>query len=380
MARRAVKADRSRLKALGKVAANFEGWAPAREVLTPVRAVPTIFPMFDVATRVGGCPLQRVITLHGPSNHGKTTMAHGLGLSFLRHDNFYALIDAEHTTPEDWILKLMGEQMASHPGFLAKRPHDYEEVRADVKAMLTMIMAEVAAENLPADVATLVAVDSIRKLVPKGILDKLMKDEGGVDGMGGRAGQIKAAHNAAWMDEMVPLLHDSNASLLLIARESENSAKKGIYDIDYKIGGGTAIIFDSSLLIRVERAAWVAINKTKKNPGGTIIGERHRFTISKTKVGGKEGKTTRGYFHTSNGVSNPEGFDLPRDLIEMGKGCGRFKVGGSWITDQQTGEKWNGTEKAVSALHALTPGQLDVYRRELLDACSPEEVDDEADS
>ena len=43
-------------KALAKVAATFSAWKPAREVMTAVRAVPTIFPQYDRATRVGGHP------------------------------------------------------------------------------------------------------------------------------------------------------------------------------------------------------------------------------------------------------------------------------------------------------------------------------------
>ena len=51
-----------------------------------MRAVPTIFPQYDRATRVGGHPIERWTTVHGPSNHGKTTFLHGLGASFLQRE------------------------------------------------------------------------------------------------------------------------------------------------------------------------------------------------------------------------------------------------------------------------------------------------------
>ncbi len=80
---------------LAKVAGTLKDWKPAGEVLTKVRAVPTIFPQFDRATRCGGYPIERVTVVHGPSGEGKTIFAHGLGLSFLKRGHFYAPIDAE---------------------------------------------------------------------------------------------------------------------------------------------------------------------------------------------------------------------------------------------------------------------------------------------
>ena len=71
--RRAAEApSRERLSALAGVAGRFKKFRPAREVLTLVKAVPTRFPQFDHATRVGGLPIERFMLLHGPSNHGKT--------------------------------------------------------------------------------------------------------------------------------------------------------------------------------------------------------------------------------------------------------------------------------------------------------------------
>ena len=72
-----------RLAALGRVvAARFKGFQPAAEVLTKVRAVPTIFPQFDHATKVGGLPVERFMLVHGPSANGKSTMVLGLIRSF----------------------------------------------------------------------------------------------------------------------------------------------------------------------------------------------------------------------------------------------------------------------------------------------------------
>lgn len=369
MARR--RADRGRLEALRQVAQRASGWRPAREVLTPVRAVPTIFAQLDVATRVGGLPLQRMVLVHGPSNHGKTTLAHGLGLSFLQRDHVYGFVDAEFTTPEDWLAKLMRTYVA-HPGFIAKRPQDYEEVRGDVRVLLDLVRDQ--QQGGQDDLAALIAIDSVRKLVPRDLFNKVTKGKDGLDGASGRGGQIKAGAHAAWLDELIPLLDRSNATALFIAREAQNPERSSRFDPDYKVTGGKALIFDASLQLRVERAGWV---KRGKDPG-EIVGERHRVTVLKTKVGGKDGRATKFYFHTSNGVLIPEGFDPARDVVEMALQCGRFaRRGGGWIDDQDSGESWRGEHEAVQVL-TDAPAQLQQLRADVVQRCSPVEIEEES--
>jgi RecA/RadA recombinase len=48
-----------------------KGWKPAAEALDYVRAISTIFPDFNRASRIGGVPSRRIITVHGPSHGGK---------------------------------------------------------------------------------------------------------------------------------------------------------------------------------------------------------------------------------------------------------------------------------------------------------------------
>ena len=135
MARKKTKAEpdkHERLKALASVADEFDGWAPGTEVLTPVRSVPTIFPQFDIATRVGGLPLQRIMLIHGPSNHGKTAILLGFEKSFLMREHFAFHVDAEMTTPEKWVGENLREY-AAYPTFMASRPKNYEEVAKSVR-------------------------------------------------------------------------------------------------------------------------------------------------------------------------------------------------------------------------------------------------------
>ena len=362
-----------RLKALADVADEFGGWEQGREVLTPVRSVPTIFPQFDVATRVQGYPIQRVCMLHGPSNHGKTVMMLGLGRSFLQREHFYFHVDAELSTPEPWVVENLAE-CANYGTFRAMRPRNYEEVTLGIRDACTKLIALRDKGVIPAHTSALFGVDSLQKLVPKDFMEKLQKN-GGIDAAKGRGGQIQAMLNSAWMKEVVPLMYHSNAALLLLSRESEKVDAQA-FAIQYKVGGGTAAYYDSSMVSRVTRAGYVEIGSTSPK---TIIGERHMVQIMKTKVGHKDAKVTRCFFHTSNGQHIPAGFDTARDVIELGLGCGVLKkVKGSVIHDTDTGEDYGVTNDAVTKLTADTATLQDLQTR-VLEKAEPVEEKESAE-
>ncbi len=345
-------AEQERIDVLAEVARkSARVFRPAREVLRTVRAVPTIFPQLDFALRVGGWPIERIATLSGPSAEGKSSCANGIGLSFLRRGHFYKLIDAERSTPVEWLATWFGADVDS-PAFSASRPETYEAAVDEVREWATVIGKARAKGQLPPDTSGLVVVDSIRKLVPKGFVDKVAKaasEKTGVDGFGGRGAQIKAALHAAWLDELVPLLEQTGTALIFITRESENVGA-GLWEPDFKITGGKALVYDASLVLRIERS-WV-YGPGAEGERKPVYGERHRVTVTKSKVSRKEGKTLFAQFHTSNGVFTPEGFDLARDLVDLGKTLGVIKAsdGGGWLSWQ--GCRWNGEHSAVRKLYA----------------------------
>ncbi|HOA00840.1 MAG TPA: hypothetical protein PKI27_00880 [Dermatophilaceae bacterium] len=353
-------ANREQLDAMAAVAERFSSWRPAAEVLTRVRAVPTIFPQVDAVTRVGGWPIERFALVHGPSSEGKTVFLHGLGLSFLQRGHFYNYVDAEYTTPETWVQKLMAE-FATHPGFRALRPRTYEETVDAVREFCDVLGDAKAKGHLPADTSGLIVVDSLRKLVPKKLLARLIaeaaaeesdggdkrkrKGQRGVDGLGGRAAQHKAALNAAWLDELVPMLAQTGTAMVAVARETDDP-DAGMFDEGIKVGGGRAVYYDSSLVVRIVRAGWVR----EGDKDSRITGERHLVEVRKTKVGGKDQRRPRAAFHTSNGVLVPEGFDRPRDIIESALDYEVVTLTGSWISwgKRRLG---NGLNAAVRKLH-----------------------------
>lgn len=367
-----------RLQALAAVAGEFSGWQPGRDVLTPVRSVPTIFPQFDLATRVRGYPIQRVVLVHGPSNHGKTVFVLGLGRSFLQRSHFYFHVDAEMSTPEPWVQENLGA-MADHPGFMGLRPENYEETAECVRNAANKLRTLRAKGDIPEDTSALFAIDSIQKLVPRDYLAKLLKSQGdksNVDPMKGRGGMIQAALNSAWMRELIPLLYHCNAGIVLIAREREN-VDAGMFEKDYEVGGGKAIYYDSSLVCRITRAAWV---ERGSDDNKEIIGERHLVTVAKTKVGHKDSKVTLCYFHTSNGKLIPAGFDRARDVLEMALRAGlvtaRKGKGAAGIFDEGTGEKLGAHVNAAVENLSANERTLDDLQARTLEQAQPEETEE----
>jgi len=352
------KAAGNRRKALAAVAARLSGFRPAHDVLVRVKAVRTIFPWINLVSRVGGWPMARFTLAHGKSSHGKTEFAHGLGASFLAADGFYTLIDAEQTTPFDWPATLLGPELSRSPGFLATRSATYEEVRGEVRRFCETVAEARNEGEIDPETPALIVVDSIRKLVPEKIWDELTKEaEGkakrgrngqavarGIDGMGGRAAQIKAALNAAWLDELIPLLGQTDCTMLCIARQTLDD------DGNVKIGGGGALVYDSSMVVEVERDSLVTDGGEGRD--ATVYGERHAVVVKKSKLAGREEKWPTAYYHSSNGRLVPAGFDRPRDLLDMALAHGvAEKAGGGWIS--LDGEKLGqGANKVVQLLHA----------------------------
>ncbi len=343
---------RDRLTRMQVVANRFNAWRPAAAVLTRVRAVPTRFVQIDHATRVGGWPIERFTTLHGPSNHGKTLLAHGLGLSFLEQGHFYAFVDAEFTTPEDWLATLMGQHV-THPGFVALRPKTFEETVDAVRQFVEQIAEAREKGEVDPDTSAIVVVDSMTKLVPDRLMKRIAKDgavgkRGSVDGYGGRGGQLRAALNKQWLDELVPLLYHTRSSLVAITREGDDPDADDfdrMKDKGWKIQGGKALTYDASLVVRVSRDSWLRESSEKE---ARVVGERHRLRIWKTKIGGKDGEHTDAFVHTSNGVLSPEGFDRARDVLELAIAAGVVEQAGAWL--RWNGNRWNGEAKALAKL------------------------------
>lgn len=358
-----------------EIAGKSKGFRPARETLKRVRAVPTIFLDVDRKLHVGGWPLDRCGMIHGPSASGKTGFMHGLGLSFLRRGHMYCPVDAEMTTPIPWLETLMGEHV-DNPAFQASRPKSYEQVVDDIRRIANGLAEAREKGKLPPQTSCLFAIDSIRKLVPEDIQARIKKmgaegNEGSIDGFGGMAARMRAALNAAWLDELVPLMYHTGCSIVFIGREAEDptaSARDRQFGADWKLGGGKALFFDSSVVVRVVHAGYVSIGEGKER---TVLGDRHLVEIHKTKVAAQQDRTERAYFWTSNGVATPEGFDRARDVLHVGKETGVLKSSGTWLSFD--GHRWQGEQRFVEK---VTPEVLDAIENACRERFTPDRIAD----
>lgn len=312
--------DPGRRAALEKMGDAFSRWERPSKVFTAVRAVPTIFPAVDAALGVGGLPLERYMLVHGPSGGGKTQFGIGLGLSFLDGGHLFALQEPEITTPLEFVETLM-KKRANDPCFFANRPENYEAAVDAVREFCNGVEKLRSRGKIQKLAGGLVVCDSITKLVPKNLLEKLIaegSEKAGVDGMSGGAGRYIAALNAQWCRELTGLLYRTGCSFVAIARERVNQSGYGHH---FTVPGGKDLVFESSIQFRVTRKPLKV--------GSKVVGSRHEVVILKTKVADGTLETVDAYFHTANGEDGtPSGFDRARDVWELAVetgACKRFK-------------------------------------------------------
>lgn len=346
------------------------GWKPAHEVLDKTTAVPTIFPGFNVATRVGGLPVRRIHTVHGPTHGGKSAFVLGLLRSFIDAGHPGAYIDAEHATPKDFVNELFERDIDTIPHLMADRPRSYEETITKVDSFLAWVgrqrvgnpTAKDPKDRRPArpDLCSIIIVDSINKLTPRRELDKILtasgeiknagkKGESGADELTkGHHARYRAALNQAWLDHLVPLLADANCALVLIAQERDGDEDAFNMEDMVHIKGGAALLFDASCIVRVMKG--FPVRKTESDKESPVIGFGHRLRLWKNKVGHMNGRWTNADFHLSNGVLIRPGFDTARDAVKVGEELGVIQrnEGSSWYTWGK--KKWQGINAASTSL------------------------------
>lgn len=333
----------------------IEGWAPAAEVLDTITSVRTCFPDFNRAVRVGGLPVRRIHTIHGPTHGGKTAFVLGLVRSFVDMGYLAGYVDAEHALGKEFATEVVAD-LQTRRNFLAVRPDDYEQTIARVDSFLAK--AAVVRKSYP-EAKSILVVDSINKLVPKRELEKVLK-QGQINEAGakeltkGHHGRYRAALNQAWLDQLTPKIARAECALVIIAQERDEDDPNDFFSDTFKVKGGAALLFDASLVIRVMKASPV-LYATGKASNDNIAGFSHRVRIWKSKVGHMDGRYSDAVFHLSNGRITPPGLDTARDAFNVGKDLGIVKASGSWYTYR--GKRSQGENKAIEGL-AKSPTRL----------------------
>lgn len=280
--------------------------------------VPTIFTSYNRAVRLGGHPSGCITVIHGPWAGGKTALAVGVLESFQRQGHLTAFVDAEHAADTLKWFRALGVDLGQT---LLYRPRTYEQTVETLGKLIENFHARkrVKENPIPAERLLCIVVDSINKLVPKEELKKF--------GQVGRGFPLRALLNSNWMDALVPVVGEGDVAFLFIAQERVE-VDAGAFDRKWRVKGGQAVMFDSTVMVRVDFAG-----KVKEAPraaaaeglpdedgedagddGKVEVGKRHRFVIEKNKVGICH---ERGYFYTSNGRGEaPLGFDHAREVLD----------------------------------------------------------------
>jgi RecA/RadA recombinase len=319
-----------------------KGWERASDALDTITSVRTIFPDFNRKVRVGGLPVRRIHTVHGPTHGGKTAFVLGLLRSFADGGHIAALVDAEHASGKEFVSELVGD-LEAMPNFIAKRPSSYEDTIDAVDGFLAYVKE--AKRDQPG-LRSICVVDSINKLVPRRELEKILSKGGSDELAKGHWGRYRAALNQTWLDHLVPMLSGADCALVLIAQEREEDAENSWGAAQVKIKGGAALMFDSSLLIRVSKSKPMFEPSEPKEEN--IVGFMHKVRIHKSKVSHMDGRHTDCLFHLSNGRITPAGFDLARDTLHVGKQLNVVVASGSWLTWKK--RRWQGEARALAWL------------------------------
>lgn len=333
-----------------------KGWQRASDALDRIEVVSTIFADFNRQSRCGGLPVNRMHTLHGPTHGGKSAFLLGLMKSFIDGGHAAAYIDAEHSTPQEFVEELLGE-LKQHQNFFAMRPKTYEDTIDAVNEFLKSMVTE--RKHNP-DLKCLVAVDSINKLTPERELKNVMR-AGGEEVSKGHFGRARAAINQAWLNHLSPRLKEAGCAMVFVAQEREQAdAEPWMVDGGVDIKGGQALKFDASMIMRVSKSMPMrdASTASAKAPKGEIVGFLHKVRIYKSKVAHMDGAYSDCVFHFSNGRLTAPGFDIARDAVFVAKEVELLQVNSSWLSWKK--HRWQGEMKAAMwlsknpvVLHAL---------------------------
>lgn len=282
--------------------------------------VPTIFPGFNRAIRIGGAPTECICTLHGPSKGGKTAFALGLVVSFQLQGHMTVYIDAEHTLDKLFAVRCgVDEDQMQYV-----RPQTYEETTAKVEKLIKNFKKGRDNGTIHPDRCVLFVVDSITKLVPENELKELSKV--------GKGYPIRALMNTVWLDRLTPMIGSLPIFFVMLAHEKV-VIDAGTFEKKWRVKGGESLIYDATMAVRCKLDR---IRRVTKKIGGkdkrVEVAQIHRCVIEKSKVGICHEQF---YFVVANGKGEaPIGFDHAEEVMEEAKlrGTGPLvrKSGGNW--------------------------------------------------
>ena len=251
-----LKPSSEKLKALGLAMDGINKDFGAGSVMclgdTPLRGVgfiPTGCMALDDALGIGGLPQGRITEIYGPESSGKTTLALHIIAEAQQRGGICAFIDAEHAFDETYAKNIginIDKLRLSQP--------DYGE-----QAL------EEADRLISSGAISVLVIDSVAALIPKGELDGEMGD----NKMGAQARLMSQACR-----KLTGSVSKTNTVLIFINQLRSTIGNMYVFEVTC---GGNALKFYASVRLDVRK-------QVQLKDGEEIIGNRTKVKVVKNKV------------------------------------------------------------------------------------------------
>jgi recombination protein RecA len=277
------------------------------EPIAAIEAIPTGSMGLNHALGIGGVPRGRIIEIYGPESSGKTTVALHIIAEAQKMGGLCALIDAEHAFDPTYAGKVgvdVDNLMVSQP--------DYGEQALEAADRLILSGA-----------LSVVVIDSVAALVPKGELE-------------GEMGDSKMGLQARLMSQacrkLTGAISKTNTVCIFINQLRATIGQMYQHEITT---GGNALKFYASVRLDVRK-----IGQLKD--GEEAFGNRVKVKVVKNKV-------SPPFKHCEYDIIFGEGIDKVGELVEIASDLGVIKKSGSWYSYNES-KLGQGKESAKALL------------------------------
>lgn len=256
-----------------------------------------------------GIPRSRITNLYGNPGTGKTTLALTLAASVCAMGGSVAYIDWENEV-EPRYAQVLGVPIGDINKFVILQPDSLEEG--------VQIMYALAQEGVD-----LIVIDSVGAAVPKKKREQTLEEKGNVT----RPGMIAAA----WSDtipEFKQAISKTHTAVLAISQLRKSLNMAG-YGPDHTVQGGEAWKFYSSIRMMlkvVSKEKGKKLNPLSGKVEDVVVGTVVKAILEKCKV------SDHAFLAYDFFLSNGQGIDNTRSVVDMAISYKIIKQAGSWYT------------------------------------------------